>query len=96
MKKTILLAAFSVAGLVSAKEGKTVTEENSPSKATEQKQVQKSKMQCQTVGILIGCTDEVLDDTICWGSGSHNATYEDARKEELKNARLLNEFYCGE
>lgn len=94
MKKTILLTAFGVAGLMSAKEDKKEIKENLQTK--EQKETQKAKMQCQTVGILIGCTDEVLDDTICWGSGSHNATYEDARKEELHNARLLNEFYCGE
>lgn len=101
MKKIILVATICVAGLVSAKN----TEEIKPTKEGEKKEVkikEKSasksdalKMQCQSIGILITCTDEVLTDTVCWGEGSGTATYEQAHADHIHNAQLLNEYLCG-
>ncbi len=101
MKKIILLAAFGVAGLVSAKN----SEEMKPSKEGEKKVVSKTteskgsenalKMQCSSIGILITCTDEILTDTVCWGEGSGTATYAQAHADHIHNAQLLNEYLCG-
>ncbi len=89
MKKFILLAAMSLAGLVSAKNG----EEKKETKTDEKEAV--AKAQCQLVGMFIWCTGEVVEDTICWGSGTNNATYADATAEETHNSQLLSEYTCG-
>lgn len=85
----MLLATISVAGLVSAKNA----EERKETKTVEKEVAVKA--QCQSVGIFIPCTNENLSDTICWGEGTGNATYDDAVVEESHNAHLLVEFLCG-
>lgn len=94
MKKIILLAAFGVAGLVSAKNVEVEKEKVEATK-TQKSQAAFSGMQCMQVGILVWCTDEVVTDSVCWGEGSGTATYEQAIKDERHNAALLNEFTCG-
>jgi len=86
----MLLATVCVAGLVSAKNAEE-------KKETEKAEVPKeaAAMQCQQVGIFIPCTNESLTDTICWGEGSWNPTYDDAVAEESHNAHLLVEYLCG-
>jgi len=87
MKKLILLVSFGVAGLVSAKN--TVEIKPQTGEKTEV-----SKMQCQTIGILVTCTNEILTDTVCWGEGSGTDIYAQAHADHIHNAQLLNEFLC--
>ncbi|AKK74423.1 hypothetical protein OK18_19015 [Chryseobacterium gallinarum] len=99
MKKILLIATISVAGLVSAKN----TEVKTPTKEVEKKEVVKevdskeadASMQCIQYGMLISCTNEVIPDTVCYGEGTDNATYEDAWDCITTNGQLANEFFCG-
>lgn len=100
MKKIILIAALSVAGLASAKDGdlrKDKNVEKKEKKASEKSQEDSDakKMQCVQVGMLVWCTDEVVPDTVCWGEGSGTATYQQAMQDSIHNSQLLTEFYCG-
>lgn len=99
MKKIFLLAAFGVAGLVSAKNALEIKAEFSKEKNNvEIKESKKSGkiviQQCQNYGMYIPCTDETLSDSVCWGEGTGNATYEDARQCMLRNAKLALKFFC--
>ena len=99
MKKLVILAAFGVAGLVSAKD--TGTNKNSKEEKTEKKSVDSKEIknkavgQCMQVGLYVWCTDEMLTDVICWGEGTGTATYEQAVKDEIRNSQLLTEYICG-
>ncbi len=97
MKKTILLATFCVAGMVSvsAKETETNKEKEAVSKTEQSESSQKVAMTCQQVGLYVWCKDTTYEDTICWGEGSHNSTHQQAHIEEIHNAQLLTEFLCG-
>lgn len=86
MKKTILAAIFGIAGLMNANtkaEPYFVDEEDD------------LIMQCYSYGILVWCTNEVMDDTICWGEGTSVPTYQEAIQCQTRNAQLLTQFYCG-
>jgi hypothetical protein len=95
MKKVILLAAFGVAGLVSAKN----TKEIKPTKETQSKETvaedPDSKMQCYEWAMYIWCTDQFVVDTVCWGAGSGTATHAQAVADEIHNSQLLTEYNCG-
>lgn len=81
---------MSVAGLVSAKNA----EEKKETKTVEKEAAVAG--QCQTVGMFVWCTNEMVEDTICWGEGTGTATYEQAMADEIRNSQLLTEFTCGE
>lgn len=81
---------MSVAGLVSAKNG----EEKKDSKNTEEKA--SVVAQCQIVGMYVWCTQEMVEDTMCWGEGTTYPTYRSAQIAQSNNSRLLTEFTCGE
>jgi hypothetical protein len=99
MKKVILLAAFSVAGLVSAKNA----EEIKTTKETEKKESFKEvvaedpdgKMQCYEWAMYVWCLDVFVTDTVCWGAGSGTATHAQAVADEVHNSQLLTEYHCG-
>jgi len=97
MKKILLVATICVAGLVSAKN----IDVKKPTKEVEKKEVTQSteskdpQPKCFSYGILIECTGEVLEDTVCYGPGSDNATYQDAWDCITENGQLANEFFCG-
>lgn len=90
MKKIILLAAFGVARLVSAKN----PEEIKPVKKTEKKETVKKavtedpdgKMQCSEWAMYVWCTDQFFVDTVCWGAGSGTSTYAQATADEIHNS----------
>jgi len=99
MKKIFLIAALGVAGLASAnniylkKDGDK--EKTEMKKANSNQEDPNGKMQCQQVGMLVWCTNEVVPDTMCWGEGSGTATYQQAVQDQIHNSQLLTEFYCG-
>lgn len=99
MKKIILLAAFGVAGLVSAKEVNLITEKrDDKSKETKSFQNKKAVEQCIQVSMYVWCTDEMVPDTMCWGEGAGVGfeTYRSASLSLIRNSQLLTEFTCGE
>ncbi len=89
MKKLVILAAISAAGLVSAKNAEEKKEIKNDEKEVA------AKGQCQAVGMYVWCTDEMVSDTMCWGSGTGTDTYEQAVSDQIHNAQLLTEFTCG-
>jgi hypothetical protein len=93
MKKMLFIAAFGVAGLVSAKnaEIKTFPKDNSLEvKVVESKDSKlATKFGCYQYGIVIGCTNEMVVDTACGN------TFAEAQACMNHNAALLNEFMCG-
>jgi hypothetical protein len=100
MKKTILLAAFTIAGFASAKnvdlrrdkENDKMEKKNVNSKES---QGESQKINCRQVGMFVWCTQEIVSDTVCWGAGSGTATESQAMADSLHNSQLLTEFYCG-
>lgn len=89
--------AFVAAGTLSAKDA-DLNKDNDKGKKEQKasaKEAEAKKFQCMNVGILIECTNEVLDDTVCWGEGSGTATYEQAYADHIHNAQLLTEYLCG-
>ncbi|MCT2561923.1 hypothetical protein [Chryseobacterium herbae] len=44
---------------------------------------------CWTYGTVIGCTNEMVTDTVC------GETYAEAQECMDHNAALMNEFFCG-
>lgn len=103
MKKIILIAAIGVAGLTSAKnidvKEKEKEKEDKKTEQTEKKTSESGdptgRMQCISVGMYVWCTGEVASDTVCWGSGSGTATYEQAIADSIHNSQLYTEFHCG-
>lgn len=95
MKKMIFLAALITAGVLSAKNVEIKKDKEDIKTEKKSPDTQKAKMQCQQVGMLVWCTDEVISDTMCWGEGSGTATYEQAVSDQIHNSQLLTEFYCG-
>lgn len=85
MKKIILLAIFGIAGLMNA---------NTKAETHFDNEEDALVMQCYTYGVYIHCTDEVVDDTICWGEGTSLPTYRDAVRCQTRNAQLMTAFYC--
>lgn len=98
MKKILLVATISVAGLVSAKDAEVKTTTKEVEKKETVKEADKeadAAMQCIQYGMLISCTNEVIEDTVCYGEGTDNASYEDAWDCITTNGQLANEFFCG-
>ncbi len=52
-------------------------------------------MMCMSYRMLIECTGEVIEDTVCYGGNSGNATYQDAWNCMTTNGQLANEYFCG-
>jgi len=69
---------------------KTETVEN-----TDLKTSKGPAMMCMSYGMLIECTGEVIEDTVCYGGNSGNATYQDAWNCMTTNGQLANEYFCG-
>lgn len=107
MKKIILLAAFGVAGMLSAKNA----EETKPTKDTEKekKEIVKEKKANESCGseskvlqyncieysMYIPCLDMFLDDQVCYGSGACVSTWDDAWNCMTTNGTLATKFFCG-
>nr|WP_314499724.1 hypothetical protein [uncultured Chryseobacterium sp.] len=89
MKKLLVLAAFTVTVLASAKNA----EEKKETVPAEKDAA--AKGHCQAVGMYVWCTDEMVSDTMCWGSGTGTDSYEQAVADQIRNAQLLTEFTCG-
>ncbi|MEN4760271.1 hypothetical protein ABEG63_08075 [Chryseobacterium sp. C39-AII1] len=89
MKKIILIAAIGVAGLTSAKETKSLNFEKEKNVSKQTNSEIKSKMNCYSYGIVIGCTNEMISDTAC------GETYEEARQCMIDNGALMNEYFCN-
>lgn len=91
MKKLILLTAFGFAGLVSAKDSEKVNSTSAKNNKVEKKdsKVEAKKISCYSYGIVIGCTNEVINDTAC------GETFAEAQHCMVENGALMNEFYCG-
>lgn len=92
MKKILLLAAFGVAGLVSAKDNKEIESkifnykvENNSTKI----------IYCQEYSITTWCnTSRIINDTVCY-EPTNAADKEHAEACMDENARLTNVFFCG-
>ncbi|KFF12514.1 hypothetical protein IW15_13350 [Chryseobacterium soli] len=102
MKKTILIAALGIAGLLSAKSAveikpkESVTTKEVKVETSEEKTESEAAFQpiCISYGMLVVCTDEVIQDTACYDP-SIGQGIDYARKCMRDNARLMNEFMCG-
>ncbi len=99
MRKLFLLAAFGVAGLVSAKgieETKTTKEEKKKETVQEVKDDDpEGRMQCYQYTMYIPCTGSIINDTQCWGAGSGTATWEDAWNCMNQNGINAIAYFCG-
>jgi hypothetical protein len=100
MKKILLVATMSVAGLVSAKnaEEKKRTKEVEKKEAVkeaESKEAEALKIQCINYGMFIECTGEVIPDQVCYGEGTGVASYEEAWDCITTNGTLANDYFCG-
>lgn len=99
MKKIVLLAAFGVASLVSAKNA----EETKLTKEGEKKEIVKEaeaddpegKMNCYEYTMYIPCTQAIINDTQCWGPGTGTATWEDAWICINQNGANAIDFFCN-
>lgn len=91
MKKLFFIATLGVAGLMSANSIEKDYEDNNLS--SEEDVITGGG--CVTYGMYVWCTDEMYDDTVCWGEGTPYANFEDARLGcILPNSQALTLYMC--
>lgn len=96
MRKIILLAAFGVAGLVSAKNGEEVKPEKQNAKVENKQEAEKPlKQLCSAITIVIMCdTSQNFNNTYCWEEGSQ-APFNEAIHCYETEAQMFNEEICN-
>ncbi len=96
MKKIILLAAFGVAGLVSAKSLDEIKPEKQNVKVENSQEAEKPLRQlCSAITIVIMCdTSQNFNNTYCWEEGSQ-ASFEEAIHCYETEYQMFNDELCN-